>query len=230
MLLSVAAGTGALKSHASEDFKSQISHLKSHAPVLHYDSKILKFAAAAGVAGYTPAQIRRAYGFDQISLTGGAAADGTGQTIAIVDAYNAPTIRADLAVFDQQFGLAPPPNFSIVNQNGGSSLPALDSGWAGEISLDVEWAHAIAPNANIVLVEANSASIQDLMAAVNTARNLPGVTTVSSWRRGTAGFTTARSGPPLRRTCCRSAGRASTPPMPPAPTTPKPPGPARAVD
>ena len=125
---------------------------------------------------HTPAQIRQAYGFNQISQ------DGSGQTIAIVDAYNAPTIRNDLATFDSQFGLQAPPNFTILNQNGGGSLPGTDAGWAGEISLDVEWAHAIAPNANIVLVEANSASLQDLLAAVNAAKAIPGVSTVSmSW-------------------------------------------------
>ncbi len=152
--------------------------------VLHYDSKIVKFAtSAAGIPGYTPAQIRHAYGFDQISFSGGSvAANGAGQTIAIVDAYNDPNIVNDLAVFDNQFGLNAPPSFSIVNQNGGSALPATDSGWAGEIALDVEWAHAIAPMANIVLVEANSASVEDLIGAVNTARSIPSVSTVTmSW-------------------------------------------------
>jgi subtilase family serine protease len=99
-----------------------------------------------------------------------------------VDAYNAPTIQNDLAVFDNQFGLSAPPSFSVINQNGGSTLPSNDSGWAGEVSLDVEWAHAIAPAANIVLVEANSATIQDLMAAVSEAKTIPSVSTVSmSW-------------------------------------------------
>ena len=152
--------------------------LSASAPnTVHYDSHILKYAvSAASIQGYTPAQIRHAYGFDQIS------GNGQGQTIAIVDAYNAPTIVNDLAVFDQQFGLNAPPSFSVMNQAGGSSLPSTDTGWAGEISLDVEWAHAIAPMANIVLVEANSASIQDLIAAVKTARSISGVSTVSmSW-------------------------------------------------
>jgi hypothetical protein len=145
--------------------------------VLHSDLKILGYSAtSSAVQGYTPAQIRHAYGFDQIS------GNGAGQTIAIVDAYNDPNIANDLAVFDAQFGIAAPPSFHVVNQSGGTSLPGTDSGWAGEIALDVEWAHAIAPGANILLVEANSASIADLMAAVNMARNVPGVSTVSmSW-------------------------------------------------
>jgi subtilase family serine protease len=131
--------------------------------------------------GYTPAQIRKAYGFDQISLGGGVTADGSGQTIAIVDAYNDPNIVADLALFNQTFGL-PAADLTIVNQDGGSKLPKTDAGWAGEIALDVEWAHAIAPGAKILLVEADSANTDDLMAAVDTARHADGVSTVSmSW-------------------------------------------------
>jgi len=69
-----------------------------------------------------------------------------------------------------------------VNQDGGGNLPSADAGWAGEISLDVEWAHAIAPAASILLVEANSSDTNDLMAAVNYARNAPDVSVVSmSW-------------------------------------------------
>jgi hypothetical protein len=138
---------------------------------------------AATVSGFTPSQIRKAYGFDQVTFGGGgsAAADGAGQTIAIVDAYNHPNIASDLAVFSAQFGL-PAADLTVVNQTGGSRLPATDAGWAGEIALDVEWAHAIAPAADILLVEANSASDTDLMAAVDYARRAPGVSAVSlSW-------------------------------------------------
>lgn len=134
------------------------------------------------VQGYTPAQMAKAYGFDQISLPGGVTADGKGQTIAIIDAYNDPNINADLKVFDSQFDLADPTSFKIVNQTGGSKLPTTDSGWAGEISLDVEWAHAMAPGANILLVETNSSSVDDLMAGVKYARSQSGVSAVSmSW-------------------------------------------------
>ena len=100
------------------------------------------------------------------------------QTIAIVDAYNDPNIVSDLQVFDQQFGLSAA-SLKVVNQSGGSSMPTTDAGWAGEISLDVEWAHAMAPAAKILLVEANSASTTDLMSAVNYARNTAGVSVVS---------------------------------------------------
>ncbi len=135
--------------------------------------------------GYAPAQIRHAYGFDQVSFStakGAAAGDGSGQTIAIVDAYNDPNISSDLQAFDKQFGLVAPAGLTIVNQNGGAGLPTTDAGWSMEIALDVEWAHAVAPGAKILLVEAQSSNVNDLLAAVNYARQQPGVTTVSmSW-------------------------------------------------
>jgi len=139
--------------------------------------------AGSTVSGYTPAQIRAAYGFNNTSF-GSTSADGRGQTIAIIDAYNDPNIASDLAAFDAKFGITAPPSFKIVNQNGGTSLPGTDpsQGWEGETALDVEWAHAIAPGANILLVEANNASDTNLFAAVNYARNQPGVSVISmSW-------------------------------------------------
>jgi hypothetical protein len=140
-----------------------------------------------GPTGYTPAQVRHAYGFDQINF-GGVAGDGTGQTIAIVDAYDDPTIASDLVQFDQAFGL-PEPAFQKVNQTGGSTLPAASPTWSIEITLDVEWAHAIAPGARILLVEANGNSNEDLFAAVRYAAQQPGVSVVSmSW--GTPEFPT----------------------------------------
>ena len=136
---------------------------------------------AATIPGYTPSQIRKSYGFNDVSFSGGTvAASGAGQTIAIVDAYNDPNIIPDLAVFDKQFGLNAPPSFNVVGQTGSATvLPATDSDWAGEISLDVEWSHAIAPQANILLVEAQTNSFDDLFAAVNYARNQPQVSVVS---------------------------------------------------
>jgi hypothetical protein len=131
------------------------------------------------VQGYTPAEIKSAYGFT------GASETGAGQTIAIIDAYNDPNISSDLGTFDSEFGLAAPPSFKIVSQSGSSKLPATDAGWAQEISLDVEWAHAIAPKANILLVEATNDSTTDLIDAVNYARSASGVSVVSmSWGGG----------------------------------------------
>jgi subtilase family serine protease len=135
------------------------------------------------IDGMTPAEIETAYGFSGVTFSGGTiAADGAGQTIAIVDAYNDPNIEADLKTFDAAFDIAAPSSFKVVNQTGGSSLPTTDADWAGETSLDVEWAHAIAPGANILLVETDSDDTDDLMAGVNYARAASGVSVVSlSW-------------------------------------------------
>jgi subtilase family serine protease len=134
-------------------------------------------AAAAGNAPYSPYQIRHAYGFDKLAL------DGAGQTIAIVDAYDEPNILSDLKQFDKAFGLPDPgPSTFTFTKVTPQGAPPLDSTWAGEIALDVEWAHAIAPRANILLVEAKSSSNNDLLAAVDYARHYPGVVAVSmSW-------------------------------------------------
>jgi subtilase family serine protease len=142
--------------------------------------------ATPGPTGMTPTQIRHAYGFDQISFSGGTiTGDGSGTTIAIVDAYDDPKIANDLRQFDLRFGLPDPPTFTKVNQYGGTTMPVADGGWAGEIALDVEWAHAIAPKANILLVEAADNSFSNLLAAVDYARHATGVVAVSmSWGGG----------------------------------------------
>ena len=116
--------------------------------------------------GFTPAQIAQAYGFNNITFNG-TAGTGQGQTIAIVDAYNDPNIQADMNTFDSEFSL-PAITVDRVNETGGTSYPASDStgGWELEESLDVEWAHAMAPGASIMLVEASSATDSDLLAAV----------------------------------------------------------------
>lgn len=101
---------------------------------------------------YSPSDIRTAYGYPR-------GLDGSGQTIVIVDAFGSPTIQSDLATFDKAFGIPAPPSFTVdcsagcpafdPNANGGNEV-----GWAEETSLDVEWAHAMAPGANIVLMVA----------------------------------------------------------------------------
>ncbi len=138
-----------------------------------------------GPVGYTPTQIKHAYGFDQLSFNNGnVAADGTGMTIAIVDAFDDPTIRNDLHQFDLAFGL-PDPTLTIQNETGGSTLPPPDTStptdddWEVEESLDVEWTHAIAPKANILFIEANSPSDADLFAGASYAATQPGVAVVS---------------------------------------------------
>ncbi len=134
---------------------------------------------STGPTGLTPEQIQNAYGINQIRFAGGQVmGNGAGQTIAIVTAYNDPNISHDLAAFDNAFGLSSPPSFAVSN----SGATTTDAGWALETSLDVEWAHAIAPEANILLVEAPSDSVFDLFTAINYARSQPGVSVVSmSW-------------------------------------------------
>lgn len=116
-------------------------------------------------SGLSPKQVSLAYGFNTI------AAQGKGQIIAIVDAYDDPRIEQDLAVFSKQFGLP-----TCTTKNGcfkkiyaSGKKPRTDAGWAGEIALDVEWAHAMAPQAKIILVEAATASTRDLFHAVQVA-------------------------------------------------------------
>ncbi|HKD37683.1 MAG TPA: LEPR-XLL domain-containing protein, partial [Pirellulales bacterium] len=113
---------------------------------------------------FTPAQIRSIYGFDKLSL------NGAGTTIAIVDAYDDPTLIQDLQVFDQKFGL-PDPSVTIAKEiDGDGNPPRADSGWSTETALDVEWAHAIAPGANILLCQATDANTDNLMFMVDFAR------------------------------------------------------------
>lgn len=120
--------------------------------------------------GLSPAAIKSAYNFST-DVTA-----GRGRTIAVVTAYNAPHVEADLSVFSRQFALPTCTTanrcFLKVSQTGStSSYPRTDPGWALETSMDVEWAHAIAPGADILLVEATSPSILNLMAAEDFARN-----------------------------------------------------------
>ena len=123
--------------------------------------------ASTGPSGLSPSTIDSVYGFP--------ADGGSGKTIAIVDAYDDPTAASDLTTFSTQFGLSPCTTsngcFTKVNQSGGSSYPSTNSGWALEISLDIEWAHAVAPAAKILLVEASSASFTNLLAAEGYAAN-----------------------------------------------------------
>ena len=106
------------------------------------------------VACFDPAQIRQAYHLQALYARG---VTGKGATIVIVDSYGSPTIRNDLSVFDRAFGLPAPPAFRIIRPAG--RVPPYDpansdmAGWAGETTLDVEWAHAVAPGARLLLVE-----------------------------------------------------------------------------
>ncbi|HXH62090.1 MAG TPA: S53 family peptidase [Fimbriimonadaceae bacterium] len=131
--------------------------------------------------GLTVAQVRSAYNVGVFSGTG---------AIAIVDAYHYPTALNDFNVFSTTFGLptetstnataSSNQHFQVVYASG--KKPRTDGGWALEAALDIEWAHAMAPNAKIYLVEAASNSFSDLIAAENVAKSLAGVREVSnSW-------------------------------------------------
>jgi hypothetical protein len=122
-------------------------------------------------SGLAPVDIRSAYGFPAPASSNWADSHnaGHGKTIAIVDAYNDPYAESDLGVFSSQFGLPSCTTangcFEKVNQSGGTSYPRSNSGWALEISLDIQWAHAVAPGAKILLVEASSNSFSNLLTA-----------------------------------------------------------------
>jgi subtilase family serine protease len=120
-------------------------------------------ATPAGVVssptGLPPSTIDGVYGFSSASTT------GSTPTIALVDAYNDPNAVGDLTTFDTQYGLPAPPSFSQVSQTGTKTLPATNASWDLEISLDIEWAHAMAPGADILLVEATTNSLTNLLAA-----------------------------------------------------------------
>jgi hypothetical protein len=171
---------------------------------------ITPMATTSAVSTYSPAQIRAAYGLSALPATSTALATsqaaqlGAGQTIYIVDAQHNPNVAAELTAFNQKFGLptcatqviaptailplaAPPVSgcqLSIVYNTaaGGmtSVVPAYNSGWATEISLDVQWAHATAPLARIVLIEAADASINSLLGGVKLANAMgPGAVSMS---------------------------------------------------
>ncbi len=132
----------------------------------------------AGPQGETPQSIREVYG---LPSTGGSG------VIAIIDAFHYPTALNDFNVFAQEFGL-PTENstdetkatnkvFQVIFASG--VKPAVDPGWSQEAALDIEWAHAMAPNAKIVLVEAASDSDLDLDNAVRAANRIPSLAEVS---------------------------------------------------
>jgi subtilase family serine protease len=135
----------------------------------HYASHPLhvKPNASSSPTGLPPATVKAAYAFSTSSTA------GAGQTIAIVDAYNDPTAESDLGVFSAQYGLPACTTangcFTKVNQTGGTKYPKTNAGWALEISLDVQWAHAIAPGAKILLVEATTNSFTNLLIAEDYA-------------------------------------------------------------
>jgi subtilase family serine protease len=119
--------------------------------------------------GLSPATLQKAYNLPS-------ARAGTGQTVAIVDAFDDPNAETDLATYRSQFGLAACTTangcFKKVNETGGATPPTANASWGVEISLDLDMVSAACPNCHILLVEANTALPQDLATSVNTAASL----------------------------------------------------------
>jgi subtilase family serine protease len=134
----------------------------------------------SGFPCYGPSQIRHAYSIDALPKS----VTGAGRTIVIIDAFQDPFIGQELADFDTVWGIPDPPSFKIVAPDGLTPFDPNDDnmvGWSGEIALDVQWAHAIAQKANIVLVLAKSNEDADIVSAMAYAihNNLGDVVSMS---------------------------------------------------
>lgn len=131
--------------------------------------------------GYDPSYLQSAYNAPSSTR-------GSGRTVAVVDAYDSPTAEADLAYYRTQWGLPACTTangcFAKVDQNGGTTYPAYDSGWAGEIALDVDMVSAICPNCHIILVEAADNSMNNLLTAEAEAVELGADVVSNSWGGG----------------------------------------------
>ena len=165
-------------------------------PAFRADKLAAPDAGSASPSGLSPNDVRTWYGlgsYGSSGITGGITfgnvqGDGSGETIAIVDTFDDPSALGDLNAFSAnyslpQFNVSGGPTFQKLNQTGGTSLPSASgsSGWSIEESLDVDWAHAMAPKANIILFEASDAG-NGLYTAVQTAAKTTGVVVVSmSW-------------------------------------------------
>ncbi|GAA1980541.1 hypothetical protein GCM10009838_47150 [Catenulispora subtropica] len=143
-------------------------------------------ASPAAPSGYGPADIQSAYKLGSNP--------GSGQTVAIVDAYDDPNAEADLKTYRSQYGLSACTTangcFTKVDQNGGSNYPSGDTGWATEITLDLDAVSATCPGCKILLVEANSNDDNDLAAAVDRAVQLGAKFVSNSYSDSESDFTT----------------------------------------
>jgi len=156
----------------------------------HHPAHVKKFVgpSVSLSGGDSPVTILTSYGFNKLGCTYTTTTDwtdpslcGHGQTIAIVDAYDDPNIASDLQTFDTQFGL---PACTVGNgcfTKTAQGTPSTDSGWALEISLDVQWAHSIAPGAKIVLVESSDSTLGNLLTGVDTAVGTGAQQVSNSW-------------------------------------------------
>jgi subtilase family serine protease len=137
---------------AAPDVLSRVTKVKGLKLVATQAPTDADCRAALSIPCYSPQEIQNAYGLTSILDAG---YTGAGQTIIIIDSFGSPTIAQDLQIFDADYGLPDPPSFTVLAPLGTVPFDPTDSdqvGWAFETTLDVEWAHAMAPNANIVLL------------------------------------------------------------------------------
>jgi subtilase family serine protease len=168
VLVALFAAASAFVPSVAANAAYRFSDFQGKPPVHVYRS------AELSPSGVTPAEIKKIYNLP---------ASGGKGTIALIDAYDDANMESDLAAFDKQFNL---PACTTANgcfeKHKMASSTSANSGWAMETSLDVEWAHAIAPTAKILLVEAKTPSGANLMAAVDYAAARKDVVAVSmSW-------------------------------------------------
>ncbi|HEY8837823.1 MAG TPA: S53 family peptidase [Dehalococcoidia bacterium] len=163
-----AAGTGR-STHSAPVCGPALAGLASCHSFIVLDRSGVKPFASTSPQGYGPADLQSAYKLPSSTA-------GSGQTVAIVDAYDDPKAESDLGTYRSTYNLTACTTvngcFRKVNQTGGTSYPRGDRGWALEISLDVQMVSAICPNCHILLVEASSNSLANLEAAVNEAATL----------------------------------------------------------
>jgi len=166
LMLSAPLGVGAVL--GDFHYSPSLSYVQlGPASTLPQGIPLCKSASLGNIVCYSPSFVKKAYEFPSTSTL-----DGSGQTIVIVDAFGSPTIASDLALFDTRFGISAPPSFTIFCGNSPTPLdpstcpvvninvnPKHDEfGWTIETSLDVEYSHAMAPGANIVLDVAATSS------------------------------------------------------------------------
>lgn len=155
LAIGVAVAPGAQASPSGSANTAVVPHHKSayaRAFAGHAAPTDARCRAAIGVPCYSPQEIRTAYGLNGLLAAGD---QGAGQTIVIIDSFGSPTAKADLDRFDADFGLPAPPTFRQLAPLGSVPFdPTNDDqvGWAEETSLDIQWAHALAPQAGIVVL------------------------------------------------------------------------------
>ncbi len=203
-----ALSTRRLTPYTLEEVQQKSASMSWAAPK---DAAVAPLAGTGVVTTYSVAQVRAAYGFGALPAVGSkpsgvqAVQLGAGQTVYVVGAKHNPNVAAELAAFNQKFGLPACPAKVLPATTGlplasaslatgcelwvaygtasgaiASTAPAYDAGWATEMALDVQWVHAIAPLARIVLIEAPDPSLNSLLGAIRLANAMgPGVVSMS---------------------------------------------------